>query len=113
MPRISTQTPNEKGVKTGRRENPAIAGPRDKTVCFMLSEEEKLAVDRLALCLNITRSGLLAKIVVSFVEAAEGRNEANPSTDHLTAFLDECRSATEERGTFAADTITALKETKK
>src|SRR5947209_18324216 len=51
-------------VRTGRRENPAINGPRDKTVCFMVSEHEKRAVDRLAFCAHLTRSGVLANIVV-------------------------------------------------
>ena len=68
-------SPTAGNVKTGRRVNPAIDGPRDNTVCFMLSDGEKLSVDRLAFCMNITRSGLLAKIVAEFVTAGAGSKQ--------------------------------------
>src|SRR5205823_5157867 len=69
MPIASNPPPLKRGVKTGRRENPAINGPRDRTVCFMLSEPEKDSVDRLAFCMHLTRSGILANIVAEFVAA--------------------------------------------
>ena len=94
--------PNERGVKTGRRVNPAIDGPRDKTVCFMLSDGEKLAVDRLAFCMSITRSGLLANIVAEFVAAADGSQQAKQADKNLWDYLTECRKAFQKRGAQAA-----------
>lgn len=94
-------------VKTGRRVNPAIDGPRDKTVCFMLSEGEKLAVDRLAFCLHLTRSGLLAKIAAEFVAAAAGGKPGREAEKNLVAYLGECREAVKKRGEFAEAAVKA------
>ena len=91
--------------KTGRRPNPTIDGPRDQTVCFMLSKGEKLSVDRLAYCMNITRSGLLAAIAVDFVESAKGSNEAAAAKKKLLAYLEECRESVKKRGEEAAKWI--------
>jgi len=101
--------PTERGVKTGRRENPTINGPRDRTVCFMLSEAEKEAVDRLALCMNLTRSGLLAKIVVDFVKATDASKEGRNAEKHVGAYLAECRAAAKKRGALADETLSAMK----
>ena len=66
--------PTTSEIKTGHRGNPATEGPRDRTVCFMVSEREKIAVDRVAFCIQLTRSGVLARIVSEFIAAAnEGR----------------------------------------
>src|SRR5947209_992364 len=97
-------------VRTGRRDNPSIDGPRDKTVCFMLSEEEKLAVDRVAFCLHLTRSGLLARIVAPFIAAAENGKEAKEAEKQLAAHLKECRMAIAKRGAFADKTFESMKE---
>ena len=93
--------------RTGRRENPTIDGPRTNTVCFMLSENEKLAVDRLAFCLNITRSGVLAKIVVDFVIASGEGKLGRESEKRLSAYLVECRNAVKKRGAMAAKFVAA------
>jgi len=93
-------------IKTGRRPNPTIDGPRDNTVCFMLSDNEKLAVDRLAFCLNITRSGLLAKIVVDFVLACETGKPGRDCEQRLFAYLEESRLAVKKRGKLATKFVT-------
>ena len=92
-------------ARTGRRPNPTIDGPRDQTVCFMLSKGEKLTVDRLAYCMNITRSGLLAAIAADFVEAAKGSREGAKAQQKLQAYLDECRKSLKKRGEEAAKWI--------
>src|SRR5438552_2580166 len=109
MPIASNPPPLERGVKTGRRENPAINGPRDRTVCFMLSEPEKDGVDRLAFCMHLTRSGILANIVAEFVAAAEEGKKARAAEKTLTAYLNECRKAVKKRGAFADNTIAEMK----
>jgi hypothetical protein len=102
-------SPTAGNVKTGRRVNPAIDGPRDNTVCFMLSDGEKLSVDRLAFCMNITRSGLLAKIVAEFVTAAAGSKQGREAEKKLMAYLAECRKAVKKRGDLAASFIAPAK----
>lgn len=106
----SPASPSRESIKTGRRENPTIDGPRDKTVCFMLSEDEKRAVDRVAFCVHLTRSGLLAKIVASFIAATENGNAAKAAEKQLTACLKECRAAVAKRGAFADKTFASMKE---
>ena len=71
--------------------------PRDKTLCFMLSENEKRDVDCLAGCMSITRSGLLAKIVSEFVLAATDTERMEESEEELLAYLAECRKAAKLR----------------
>ena len=73
----------------------------------MLSNGEKLSVDRLAFCMNITRSGLLAKIVADFVTAAEGSRQGREAERKLAAYLTECREARKKRGELAARFIAA------
>ncbi len=100
--------PTERGIKTGRRENPAIDGPRDQTVCFMLSAGEKLAVDRLGFCMQMTRSGVLAKIVDEFIVSTEVSKEGLEAEKRLLAYLGECRKAVKQRGAFAAKAVASL-----
>jgi len=102
-----TQKPPGAGTepKTGRRPNPTIDGPRDQTVCFMLSKGEKLSVDHLAYCMNITRSGLLAAIAADFVEATNGSKEGAAAQKKLLAYLEECRKSVKKRGEEAAKWI--------
>jgi hypothetical protein len=104
------ETKVEAGVKTGRRANPAIDGPRDNTVCFMLSDGEKLSVDRLAFCMNITRSGILANIVAEFVVAADGTKESRAAEKRLLAYLMECRKAARKRGKMAEKFVPESKQ---
>lgn len=98
MPIRSNTPPQGEGVKTGRRQNPTIDGPRDRTVCFMLSENEKSELDRVAFCLNLTRSGLLASVVAPFIEAVNGGKNGEGAKQSLDAFLEVCRKAMKERG---------------
>jgi hypothetical protein len=92
-------------TKTGRRPNPTIDGPRSNTVCLMLSDGEKLALDRLAFCLNITRSGILAKVVADFVVAAGCGKPSREAENRLLANLAECRKAVKKRGKFAEKVV--------
>jgi hypothetical protein len=110
MTTSATVEPAEQGVRTGRRVNPAIDGPRDNTVCFMLSDGEKLTVDRLAFCMNITRSGILANIVAEFVVSADGSRESRAAEKRLLAYLMECRKAVKKRGKMAEKFIVEPKQ---
>lgn len=95
--------------KTGRRANPAIDGPRDRTVCFMLSEAEKEAVDRLAFCMNLTRSGVLANVIAQFVAATGDKKAAKAAENALTKYMEECRQAVKARGDLADKTLASMK----
>jgi hypothetical protein len=57
----------EDRIRSGRRLAVDIDAPRDRTVCFMVSEDERLAIDELAACLSRTRSAVLTKIVNAFI----------------------------------------------
>jgi hypothetical protein len=109
MPKKQNLSPTERGVKTGRRETPRMEHPRDNTVCFMLSEVEKEGVDRLAFCLHLTRSGVLAKIVTEFVTAVEDSKAGRNAEKQLTAYLAESRKAVKNRGEFATKTLQKIK----
>jgi hypothetical protein len=109
MPKTYEAPPIEPEVKTGRRENPAVDGPRDKTVCFMLSDREKHSVDRLALCMNLTRSGVLARIVTEFVTATDDSKAGRIAEKEMGAYLAECRQAIKKRAAFADKTLTSMK----
>ncbi len=54
-------------IRSGRRLAVDIDSPRDQTVCFTVSKDERQAVDALAGCLSRTRSSVLTKIVTAFV----------------------------------------------
>lgn len=54
-------------IRSGRRLAVDIDAPRDRTVCFMVSEDERQAIDELAGCLSRTRSSVLTNIVNSFI----------------------------------------------
>src|SRR5688572_13561819 len=100
-------------IKTGRRDNPAIDGPRDNTVCFMLSNREKLGLDRIAFCLNLTRSGLLANMVAAFIDATDLGQRGKAGEDKLSAYLAECRAAVKARGALAVEIVEAVQKPKK
>ena len=100
---------SESGVRTGRRPNPTVDGPRDQTVCFMLSEQEKRSVDRLAFCVHLTRSGILANVATLFVAAAGEGKTARIAEKRLAAYLIECRKAGKKRGAFADKMIAEMK----
>lgn len=105
MPKPAPSALPEHEIKTGRRANPAINGARDKTVCFMLSEAERVEVDRLAFCLNLTRSGFLAKVVVAFVDAAGDADKAKEAEQELRSYFGHCRKEAKKRGALAAESI--------
>jgi hypothetical protein len=78
----------------------------------MLSGGEKLAVDRLAFCMNITRSGLLANVVAEFVAAASGKKEQRKAEARLVSYLAECRRAADKRGPMAEEFVKNKEEAK-
>jgi hypothetical protein len=71
----------------------------------MLSADEKLSLDRLAFCMHITRSGILANIVAEFVMAAEDSRQGRQAQKALQAYLEDCRQAVKKRGAFAAKCV--------
>lgn len=78
--------------KTGRRPQGEMETPRDKTICFMVSEDEKVAVDRLGVATNHTRSATLAKIVTLFLASVEGDAPAQDEAEEkLWLYVEECR----------------------
>lgn len=97
-------------IKTGRRENPAIEGPRDQTVCFMLSAREKRNVDRLAFCVHLTRSGLLARVTTKFLAATEDSKAGRAAEKEMATYLKECRESVKKRGAFADKTLSKREE---
>ncbi len=109
MPIANSPSPTSSEVRTGRRNNPTINGPRDRTVCFMLSEAEKESVDRLAFCMHLTRSGILANVVTQFVTATAGTKQGRAAEKALAAYSAECRKAVIKRGAFADETIASMK----
>jgi|GEM_PF-6961835 len=77
-------------VRSGRRFAVDIDMPRDKTVCFTVSEDERIAIDVLAACMGRTRSSVLTRIVNAFV--ADSVHEGQP--EELTNLLSEFRVRT-------------------
>ena len=84
---------DENRIRTGRRKAVDIDAPRDKTVCFMVSEEEKQAIDMIGLGINRTRSALLTRIVNTFAEGVLEPESAADLAKELIAFQVECREA--------------------
>lgn len=54
-------------IRSGRRLAVDIDAPRDRTVCLMVSEDERQSIDELSACLSRTRSSVLTRIVTAFV----------------------------------------------
>ncbi|MEP6821385.1 MAG: hypothetical protein ABI946_03450 [Chthoniobacterales bacterium] len=75
----------------------------------MLSAAEKESVDRLAFCMHLTRSGILANVVAQFVMATEGTKQGRAAEKALAAYLGECRKAVTKRGAFADKTLSETK----
>ena len=75
--------------RTGRRKAVDIDSPRDKSLCFMVSEEEKHSIDLIGMGINKTRSALLARIVNTFAEGVF--SESEDSIEALISFQKECR----------------------
>ena len=88
---------SESYQKTGRRPQGEINTPRDKTICFMVSEDEKAAVDALGLATNRTRSATLAKMVTLFLGSVEGEEAArDKAEEELWIYIEECREKIKE-----------------
>lgn len=86
-------------VRSGRRFAVDIESPRDKTVCFTVSEEEQRAIDALAATVQRTRSAVLVRIVNAFVSDAVNRSGA----DNILQLLQEMRSGELPRETLKRD----------
>ena len=72
----------------------------------MLSEAERVDVDRLAFCLNLTRLlRVLAKIVATFVDASGEAEKAKEAEKELRAYLAHCRKEVKLRGALASESI--------
>jgi hypothetical protein len=87
-PRVESRT-----VRTGRRRAVDIDSPRDQTVCFMLSAEEKAEVDALSMASNLTRSAILAKLTTLFLAGTAGGKKGHQSESELLEFLVDSRKA--------------------
>ena len=88
----ATEARSESYQKTGRRPQGEMDAPRDKTICFMVSEDEKAAVDALGLATNRTRSATLAKMVTLFLGSVEGEEAAREKAEEeLWIYIEECR----------------------
>jgi len=75
-------------VRSGRRFAVDIESPRDKTVCFTVSQEEQEAIDGLAASVQRTRSAVLVRIVNAFVKDAA----SSSGTENLLELLQDMRS---------------------
>lgn len=62
------EVPDPDRVRSGRRMAVDIDAPRDRTVCFTVSDGERDSVDQIAAMLRRTRSSILTRIVLGFVE---------------------------------------------
>ncbi len=80
-------------IRSGRRLAVDIDAPRDRTVCFMVSEDEKLAIDELAACLSRTRSAVLTKIVNAFI--ADWNDGDDP--ERILALFQEYRAPMKQK----------------
>lgn len=88
----ASEAKSEPYQKTGRRPQGEMDAPRDKTICFMVSENEKAAVDALGLATNRTRSATLAKMVTLFLGSVEGKEASREKAEEdLWIYIEECR----------------------
>jgi hypothetical protein len=67
----------------------------------MLSDGEKVAVDRVAFCMHRTRSGVLANVAAQFVAATGKGKKAREAKQALFQYLAECQKAIRRRGALA------------
>lgn len=80
-------------IRTGRRKAVDMDAPRDKTVCFMVSESEKTQIDLVGVGIKRTRSALLTRIVSTFVDGVMAEGEDQDHSAELVEFMRECREA--------------------
>jgi hypothetical protein len=55
--------------------------------------------------MQITRSGILAKVVSEFVSASASSKEGREAQKNLLAYLAECREGVKKRGDFAVKSV--------
>lgn len=79
----------EDRIRSGRRLAVDIEAPRDRTVCFTVSDPERDAIDALAVSLSRTRSAVLTWIVTAFVEDCAAGDDAA----RVMTLFRECRAA--------------------
>jgi hypothetical protein len=87
MPTRKNTIPEDR-VRSGRRLAVDIDAPRDRTVCFMVSEDEREAIDDLSACVSRTRSAVLTRIVTAFV--ADSNDGTEP--ERILALFREYRA---------------------
>ena len=75
---------------TGHRPGRRPEEPRNSTVCFTVTEQEKAIIDAISMCTNLRRSAILTEIVTRFIAAAQSPVIANPKKLALFEFLEEC-----------------------
>lgn len=82
----------EDRIRSGRRMAVDIDLPRDKTVCLMVSEDEREGIDALAASLNRTRSAVLARIVNAFVDDFAAGGEPGLTMSLFREFRDKAKT---------------------
>jgi hypothetical protein len=80
-------------VRSGRRKAVDIDSPRDRTVCFMVSAEEKAEIDVIAASVGRTRSAVLTRIVTGFLLGVTDGDGPESGAHELAAFMRECRES--------------------
>lgn len=81
---------------SARRPSDERVEPRDKTICFMVSEDEKIAVDTMGVCMRLTRSAILAKIVSLYLKSTDEKSsdeDQKASEEELLQFIEKGRKA--------------------
>ena len=88
----ATTGETEKGetTKTGHRPGRNPDEPRNSTVCFMVTESERAAIDALSHCIHRRRSAILTEIVTRFMAAAQSPRGALKRTA-LLDYLEDCQ----------------------
>ena len=81
---------------TGHRPGRNPDEPRNSTVCFMVTESERAAIDALSHCIYRRRSAILTEIVTRFMAAAQSPRGAVKRTA-LLDYLGECQDEIAEK----------------
>jgi hypothetical protein len=81
----------DEGPRTGHRPGRNPEEPRNSTVCFMVTEQEKATIDALSHCIHLRRSAILTEIVTRFLTAAQSSSRGGAKRTSLLDFLEECQ----------------------
>lgn len=87
----------EEYPRTGHRPGRNPDEPRNYTVCFMVTEQEKATIDALSHCINLRRSAILTEIVTRFLAAVQSPNRGGVKRTALADFLEECQEQIGEK----------------